>query len=56
VCLDVFDNLIAFAFKEFSQLICLKMALGIVGKIIVHRCKQIFDFSHQTKIAQSLDN
>jgi len=43
MCLDVFENLIAFALKEFSQLTCLKMALGSVGKVIVHRCKQTFD-------------
>jgi hypothetical protein len=32
------------------------MALGTMGKIIVHKCKQTFNFSHQTQIAQSLEN
>lgn len=42
--------------KEFSQLTCFKMALGIMGKIILHKCKQTFNFSHQTQTAQSFDN
>jgi hypothetical protein len=32
------------------------MALGTMGKIIMHKCQQTFNFSHQTQIIQSLDN
>jgi NAD-dependent SIR2 family protein deacetylase len=32
------------------------MALGAMGKIIVHKCKQTFNFSHQIQTIQNLDN